>query len=88
MRIYSEYHCRVFWRMFVPGDTTYIVGWREGFIDPCTWVNDINFPEGQFQLEIKEGGLFSRVLVHPGMRWSNTDELRLTREGNLDYYNP
>jgi hypothetical protein len=83
MRIYSEYHCRVFWRMFVPGDTTYIVGWREGFLDPGTWVNDISFPEGKFQLEIKETGIFSPVLVHPGDLWSNGDTLVLKRDRRL-----
>ncbi len=72
MRIDSEYPYRAFWRMFVPGDTVYAAGWREGVFYKGGWVDDMNYPAGQFQLEVKHDGLFGRFLVRAGSLWGRT----------------
>lgn len=72
----------VFVRVFGPSDTVYIFGRWETMLKFGESV-DFNLPEGQLQLEIKQGGLFGPFIVRPGQIWQNSDERLLNDKGEL-----
>ncbi|HLK67927.1 MAG TPA: hypothetical protein VKU19_31055 [Bryobacteraceae bacterium] len=85
MRITNQYKEKVFWRAFKGDDTAYVVGLKEGSIDPGktdNWVDD-SFPE--IKLEAKTGqNLFAtKVLAPAGRRFKMTDDLMVTASGEI-----
>ena len=83
MIITSQYPSRVYWRMFEPGNTHYVWGNREGFLNFGDSVDDVSWPAGQFQLEVKKDGLLGPFVVNAGRLWRNDDEAILTNDGRL-----
>lgn len=83
MRLTSKWNGGpVFVRVFGPTDTIYVFGRWETTLKFGESV-DFNLPEGQLQLEIKQGGLFGPFIVRPGQIWQNGDERVLNDKGEL-----
>lgn len=72
MRLTSHYGSKIFWRTFKTNDKDHWFGLHEGFMD-FNQTDDINENGSSFQLEIKEGGLFGKILTpaHPSVQYNN-----------------
>lgn len=85
MRITNQYPEKIYWRAFKGEDTSYVIGLREGNIDPSktgTWVDD-SFPE--IKVEVKSGNppFSTKVLAPAGRRFPMTADLMVTETGDL-----
>jgi hypothetical protein len=64
MQIKSSYPKKIFWRIFDRTDTAFVVGREEGTVDPRGTGTTKNTKSGDIvKLEVKEDGLFGRVLL-------------------------
>lgn len=82
MRLTSNYGSKILWRMYNPGDLVHVVPWAEGTLEPGATALK-SHPEGSYQLEIRRGSVFGRVLVAPVGSYSDTASLTLTADGKL-----
>lgn len=75
MRISNNSKSKVYWRAFKHTDNVYVVGLKDGLIDPgktASWDNQ-SFPK--IKVEIKTDGLFQKILVGAGRHFSIHDDL-------------
>lgn len=71
MRLTNQSAGPVYWRVFGPRDTVYLVGRWDGTIATGASAT-FDLPEGELQLEIKENGAH---VIKPGKIWKNSDAL-------------
>lgn len=84
MKIVSQYVTdNIYWRVFGAGDTLYGLGLKDGIIKPNGEVIYEN--ASTFQLEIKVGGVFGKVLkaANDGTIYSNNVELLVDSNGQV-----
>lgn len=82
MILTNNFALPIFWRTFNAGDTVYIVGHRDGWIDPGAAV-DYSHPHGSFQIEIKSGAAGHPFLRRAGEVYQNDSELIILPDGQL-----
>jgi len=85
MRIKNEYNETVYWRAFKKDDTAYLLGLKQGSVNPGkidTWRDD-SFPE--IKVEAKTGDIvfYKKWLASAGQLFKMSDDLVITSNGEL-----
>lgn len=85
MKITNNYRERIFWRVFKGDDTAYLVGLRQGSIEPGKtggWTDD-SFPDIKVEIKLGDIVFSSKVLAWAGPKFSMKDHLVVDAKGTL-----
>ena len=84
MQVLNNFPSTVFWRVFKPDDTSYLLGWTEGTIASGATLNWVEDQFTQMKMEIRNGTSYTAPLLSPpGQKFEMDALLEVSADGQL-----